>query len=200
MKKLILIIIVFLVIGFGVFLLIGKAPEDIERVDISNLENMDIENLETSGDVITDYDISKLKFTFTGYGPGKSHDGTFDEISVSDVQIDGKNLINGKITFQTNSINTGIEKLDADLCKENFFDCQNYPEISYELKGTIQQGNITRVFGLLTMKNISKNIAFEIKDNDGQFEADFVLDVNQFGFNAPNIVDNEVRIKFNTTI
>ena len=209
MKKVLIGIIVLIVIVTVGILAIGRAPEDVERADISDsvMEKDTTEEVESSEfnedlqQKIVNYDLSKLNFKFTGYGPGKSHEGTFTGISISDIEHNNNTVSKGTITFFTQSVDTGIDQLDGHLCAENFFNCESYPEIIFSLTDVSRKSDTElTATGDLTMKGITKQISFGIMQNSETFSSDFILDVNQFGFTAPNIVDNEVRIQFDTTL
>lgn len=202
MKKILIIFVLIIVLGalaliFGV----SRAPEDLVRAGISNDEqNIENENGDLK-DVTGQVSVSNLDFKFEGFGPGKSHIGTFNKISISDVKYDTKSeFINeGKITFYSNSLNINPEILNEHLCAENFFDCENYQEVTFKLTN-VNISNTSEIIatGDLTFKQTTKSISFPIKLEDGVVSADFAINMAEFGFIAPGIVDDEVRIFFNT--
>lgn len=209
MKKILIGLVVVVIVGVVFVLSIGRAPKDVQRAEINDTQDQTTNNATTTPVVfndklqksIEDFDLSKLNFKFTGYGPGKSHDGTFNGISIANIEHNNDYITKGTIKFFTESVDTGIEKLDTHLCAENFFDCAKYKEIQFTIT-EVARKSVTDldVTGDLTMKGITKQIKFAIKQDGSKLASDFVLDVNQFGFTAPDIVDNEVRIQFDTTI
>lgn len=212
MKKLLIGIVVIVIIVVIGILSIGRAPEDVERADIKDIdESMISENGDQDSDVmefnemlqkkVEEYDLSSLNFKFTGYGPGKSHDGTFTGISIANIEHNNQFITKGDIKFYVKSVDTGIAKLDADLCFENFFNCDTYPEILFSLTNVSRTNESElAVVGNLTFKGTTKEISFPVRQDGEKVSADFILDVAQFGFTAPSIVDNEVRIQFDTTL
>lgn len=210
MKKFLIGIAVVIVIAIIAFVLsIGRAPEDVKRADIVD-PNSTATSTATSTQAgfnaelqqkIENFDLANLHFKFTGYGPGKSHEGTFTGISVSNIEHNNEFITKGTIKFFANSVDTNIGKLDSDLCGKNFFDCPAFPEIVFRLTDvTRNSATELTATGNLTMKGITKQVSFPIAQNGDAFSADFILDVNQFGFTAPGIVDNEARIQFDATL
>lgn len=205
MKKILIIFVLIIVIGvlaliFGV----GRAPEDLARAGINTEESGQEDNSEVKSenliDVTDQVSVSDLDFKFEGFGPGKSHIGTFNRVSISDVKYspESKFITEGKITFYPDSLNINPEILNEHLCAENFFNCANYSEVVFELTDvdTSNMDEIT-VTGNLTFKDTTKSISFPLKTEGGVVGADFVINMAEFGFIAPGIVDEEVRIFFN---
>lgn len=209
MKKILIGLVVVVIVGIVFVLSIGRAPKDVQRAEINDSQDkaqnsatttpvVFNENLQKS---IEDFDLSKLNFKFTGYGPGKSHEGTFNGISIANIEHNNDYITKGTIKFFTESVDTGIDKLDTHLCAENFFDCAKYKEIQFTITNVTRKSvTALDVTGDLTMKGITKQVTFEVKQDSVKLSSDFILDVNQFGFTAPDIVDNEVRIQFDTSL
>lgn len=203
MKKALFGILVIVVLGLIGFSLIGKAPEDIERAEVNDVSE-DISSEEAVIEVnFEEYDLANLNFTFTGYGPGKSHDGTFKNISVRNVEQDGNKIKGGEIVFDVTSTETDtaiLDGADGHLCRENFFNCENHKEIVFKFNRAekVSDSEI-KVIGNLTFKGVTKEISFPVQiSEENEYSADFVVDVESFGFTAPGIVDKEVRIRFNS--
>ena len=135
-------------------------------------------------------DIAKSTFEFEGFGPGKSHLGKFDKwegnILLKDGKIEG---IEGII--QADSVNTGIQKLDNDLKKENFLNTEKYQEISFN-SDIINNGEMS---GSLTFLGVTKTISFPVVITDDSISTDFIFDSSQFG-EMSDLANDEVRIAF----
>ena len=89
--------------------------------------------------------------------------------------------------------------LTTHLCeKAEFFDCVKYPEIKFSLSNVTETSTgVYQVSGNLTVKDVTKNVSFSVNGNaDKTFSSEFKLNMNDFGFSAPGIVDEEVLIKF----
>lgn len=140
--------------------------------------------------------ISNLDFSFVGFGPGKSHPGTFEDIKIENLSYDENGLNSGTATIMVESVKTDNKTLDGHLCGENFFDCENHKEIVFNVTGS--EG--ATVTGDLTFKGITKSVSFDLtaSENGSSYETDFRLNVKEFGFEGPT-VNEEVQIKFTAT-
>ena len=135
-------------------------------------------------------DTEESFFEFEGSALGKSHDGTFEEwegkVFLSDGRVTGIN-----VTFQADSVKTGIRKLDNHLMSDDFFDVEKYPEINFvsdEVEGE-------KMEGVLTFRGVEKRVFFPIKDDDGNVSSTFFLPTSDFNFKYPG-VDENVKISF----
>lgn len=134
--------------------------------------------------------LSSYEFNFEGYGPGKSHLGTFDVIEGNYV-MDRNSLDYLEIKFDLTSVNTGIDGLNGHLQNEDFFEVETYPEaifISKEIKKD-------SIVGDLTLKGVTKEIEIPVSTQSNQISSDFLLDVREFGIDYIGIND-KVRFDF----
>ena len=98
--------------------------------------------------------------------------GQFTDFS-GDVNFDPDNLATGKFDFviKVDSVDTRIGKRDTHLRSPDFFDVGKYPLITFKSsKVSYAGGNKYIVDGVLTIKDVSKNLALEFvyhgqKDN-----------------------------------
>jgi polyisoprenoid-binding protein YceI len=70
------------------------------------------------------------------------------------------------VTIQTDSIDTGIPKLDEHLKSKDFFDVKQYPTatfVSDKIKMTGKDS--AKVFGTLTLHGVSKPVVLDVKLN-----------------------------------
>lgn len=185
-KYLILGIIVTLVV---LFLLFGftKPSEEMQRAEQKNSINP-ILDFAVSEEKISIED--SYSFNFEGYGPGKSHIGTFNDIEGNYIKSDGE-LEYLELRIMVDSVNTGIDGLDSHLKAEDFFDLENYKNVVFISK-EITKDSIT---GDLTMKGITKEITFEMFDNGESIASNFLLNIRDFGISNAGIND-EVRLEF----
>jgi polyisoprenoid-binding protein YceI len=70
----------------------------------------------------------------------------------------------GSFTVRTASVNTGVEQRDGHLRSGDFFDAEQYPEITFtstrvEAKG----GNDYAVTGDLTIRDVTKPVTFDVE-------------------------------------
>tara|TARA_Y100000034_G_scaffold81698_1_gene97939 strand:- start:4247 stop:4855 length:609 start_codon:yes stop_codon:yes gene_type:complete len=131
-------------------------------------------------------------FGFEGFGPGKSHLGTFDEwdarLYLSEGEIAGFEGV-----VDATSVNTGIGGLDKHLKSADFFNVEIHPTITFV--GNIQA---EQMVGGLTFLGVTKEINFPITKEEGKISADFILDTKEFGLNNA-AANSEVRIEFSLT-
>jgi len=111
-----------------------------------------------------DYASSTVTFKIKNAGIGV--EGNFKEYSAA-IQLDPKNLeasyLEGKI--KTKSISTGINARDNHLRKEEFFYSDKYPEIHFKSTALKAQGNSYTVTGKLTIKDVTKEVSFVLKQS-----------------------------------
>lgn len=103
-------------------------------------------------------------------------------------------------TIKVASIDTDNEKRDAHLRSADFFDAENYPEITFASKRVAIRDDQPVLVGDLTIRETTREveIPFEITgkivDPRGQtrigFEASLRLDRKDFGVNYHKIMDN----------
>jgi len=90
--------------------------------------------------------------------------GNFTDFKV-DLAYDAKNLSDSQVntTIFVNSINTGNEKRDGHLKSPEFFDAENYPEITFTGKSVVKKGADYILRGTLKIKEISKDVEIPFK-------------------------------------
>ena len=136
-------------------------------------------------------DPAKSTFTFEGYGPGKSHVGTFQEMSGTiTMEMDGT-ITASEGTIQTASVKSDSDGLDNHLKNEDFFDVERYPTITWKSNSI----NDEEMIGELTFLGVTRTITIPIIMKENSLSADFLLDTSQFGMSYAGVND-EVRIAF----
>ncbi len=90
--------------------------------------------------------------------------GSFDTYNI-DVIADNDDFTNSRITFtgDVNSINTGVQKRDDHLKSDEFFDAENYPNITF-VSNSLKKvsGNKYKLKGNFTVKDITKEIELDV--------------------------------------
>lgn len=215
MKKIIgLIVVVVILVIVGLILFSPKPSGNLDIAEVADrgpqetsgekesfeeaAERIAAEDKEERDNAPVTIPNSSLKFSFTGFGPGKSHPGTFESYSITDVTFSKENNlpISGKVSFDVESVKTDSDVLDGHLCRENFFDCVNHKQIVFELKEIIKESDSNYfAIGNLTFKEITKEISFPVTLDSKQAIADFKISTSVFGFGAP-IVNDDVQITF----
>ncbi len=200
----ILIAILVIAVGFGLFLALSpSAPSDLESAKVGDAVATTTAPVATTT-APSGKQATLASFTFTGYGPGKEHVGTFKDWAVTNVALSADGVPTaGKFTIKTASIDTTIDGLNKHLCTPDFFDCAAHPEIVFDLVkvtppatpivGDTQTFTVT---GNLTFNNVAKEFTFPVSVTSvGGFSADFKFDTTFFNFKYVGI-DKEVRIQF----
>lgn len=119
--------------------------------------------------------------------------GTFDQVSGKlEFHESGPNPFSLEILIDPQSVDTGVEKRDAHLRSEDFFDVKKYPAINFTSKKVVPTGTGTyEVEGELTMHGVSKIITIglegleqQVKDPWGNVRkgAQITADINRKDF------------------
>lgn len=146
-----------------------------------------------TGDMTIDEENTFLKFT--GFGPGKEHEGSFDTMK-ADIIFDNGSMSGGKLIIEASSINTGIDGLDNHLKTDDFLDTEINPQIEFKLIDVVvkDEDQSATALGEITIKGITKNISVPLTILANGFSVDFLLDVSLFGISYIG-VNNEVQIE-----
>jgi len=129
---------------------------------------------------------SKVRFVIKNFGINTG--GTFEGLAGS-VVFDPANLAGASfnVSVDAKSVDTDMEARDNHLRKEEYFDVEKYPKLSFrstKITTTNKEGYLF-MFGVITIKNISKEISFPFKQTskDGGilFEGEFKLNRLDFG-------------------
>lgn len=118
--------------------------------------------------------------------------GSFNKYTINVITDDG-DFTKSQITFtgDVNSINTGIEKRDDHLKSEDFFDVENYPNMTFVSKSLGKvHGNKYKLVGDFTIKDMTKEVELDVeyngmvKDPQGFTRAGFKVtgEINRFDF------------------
>jgi polyisoprenoid-binding protein YceI len=151
-----------------------------------------------------DYSKSSVAFKIKNAGIGV--DGSFTKFETSiDFNESAGAPSSIKATIETATINTGIEARDKHLKKEEFFDVEKYPKITFEstqILKTASGGLIAE--GKLTIKNITKDIKipFTYTPATGVFEGSVTLNRLDYGVGGKSMTmgdEVQVAIKVTTT-
>jgi len=131
-------------------------------------------------------DGSKVRFVIKNFGINTG--GTFEGLTGS-ILFDPANLAGASfnVSVDAKSVDTDMEARDNHLRKEEYFDVEKYPKLSFrstKITTTNKEGYLF-MFGVITIKNISKEISFPFKQtskDDGiLFEGEFKLNRRDFG-------------------
>ena len=129
---------------------------------------------------------SKVRFVIKNFGINTG--GTFEGLTGT-IIFDPANLANASfnVSVDAKTIDTDVEARDNHLRKEEYFDVEKYPKVSFrstKITTTNKEGYLY-MFGIITIKNTSKEISFPfkqtIKDDGILFEGEFKLNRLDFG-------------------
>lgn len=127
---------------------------------------------------------------------GKVEGGSVEDFSGAEVSF----------SAQVASVSSGAEGRDNHLKKEDFFDAENHPTISFVSKSFVKtDGNMYKVVGDMTMKGVTKEIEISAEHigstksrnqkNKVGFQLKGSLDRNEFGVSgAGRSVAPEIEI------
>ncbi len=130
------------------------------------------------------------------------------------VKLDDKDIARSSVeaTIDASTVNTRVEKRDADLRSENFFDVAKYPTITFKSTRIEKAGEGKyRVMGDLTMHGTTKPVVLdatlssEIKDPMGTtqrrgFSATTKLNRKEFGLNWNKMIEAGPVVSDNVNI
>jgi polyisoprenoid-binding protein YceI len=129
---------------------------------------------------------SKVRFVIKNFGINTG--GTFDGLSGS-ITFDPSSLTTASfdVSVDSKTVDTDMEARDNHLRKAEYFDVEKYPKLSFrstKVTTTNKEGYLF-MFGVITIKNVSKEISFPFKQTskDGGilFEGEFKLNRRDFG-------------------
>ncbi|MDB5156169.1 MAG: YceI family protein [Mucilaginibacter sp.] len=155
---------------------------------------------------------AKLTFTVTHLAVSDV-DGLFKDFDVT-IVTNNPDFSDAKFTLvaQTASVNTEVEKRDADLRSANFFESDKFPTMNFTSTGiTKTTPNHYKLKGNLTLHGVTKPVVMDLwyrgtitnpmsNAPDAGFQLTGVIKRSDFGFgskySAP-ILSDEVQIKAN---
>ena len=129
---------------------------------------------------------SKVRFVIKNFGINTG--GTFDGLAGT-ITFDPSNLGSASfnVSVDAKSVDTDMEGRDNHLRKAEYFDVEKYPKLSFrstKITTTNKEGYLY-MFGVITIKNTSKEISFPFKQTskDGGilFDGEFKLNRLDFG-------------------
>jgi len=140
--------------------------------------------------------------------------GSFKEFS-GEAVVDTENPAASKVdvTIKAASVDTGVPDRDGHLQSADFFDVENYPEITFVSTDVVRDGDEWTITGDLTIKDVTKPISIEFEENGSArdpfgnlrigFEGKAVLNRKDFGlsWNAALetggfLVSDKIKLEF----
>lgn len=128
----------------------------------------------------------KSTVTWKAYKVGGSHTGTIN-LKSGTLEFDGEKLVGGEFVVDMTTINTTDlqgdykNKLDGHLSSSDFFSTAANPTASLMFTEVKSSGeNAYKVTGDLTIKGITKPVAFEVSINGDKATANLKVDRIQY--------------------
>ena len=140
------------------------------------------------------FDTKKSKINWTGYGEigNYSLSGTID-LQSGNFEIQNNKIISGTIIIDMKTINHSDNHLKEHLNGKDFFEVDKYPTAVLKIvKSQLLTNNQTKISGIVTIKKITKNIAFKISKSANDYSGKITIDRTQFGvqYNSKSFFDN----------
>lgn len=189
MSKKVLWSVVGLVVLAGVLVIVLTPKPDaglpqanvMDTADGSASETMPVD---TSSEVSeSNMTASKLNnagvvLSWKGFGPGKSHQGTFGKVTpMLDLTTDG--VLTGKVDIDMTTLTVEPGQLQTHLNSADFFDTAKYPTATFVADSKTSTKEMIK--GSLTLHGVTKNISFPVTMKDGAYVSDFRLNLEEFG-------------------
>jgi polyisoprenoid-binding protein YceI len=129
---------------------------------------------------------SKVRFVIKNFGinTGGTFEGLSGSIVFDPVQLSTANFT---VSVDSKTVDTDMEGRDNHLRKEEYFDVEKYPKLTFKSTKvtTTNKPDYLFMFGVITIKNVSKEISFpftqKAKDGGILFEGEFKLNRRDFG-------------------
>ena len=145
---------------------------------------------------------SKVKFTIKNFG--LTVDGTFSGVKGT-ILFDAKNIEKSEIelSLNSNSVNTNNKERDKHLKKEDYFNVEKFPLITFKSTKLSKKIGLNKYLlsGNLTIKGITKTVELEItlSEKDSKLTLKGSLELNRraykVGGNSVVLSDN-VKLNF----
>ncbi len=121
-------------------------------------------------------DNANVKISFKGFGPDKSHVGSFGTINSNLAFTDNK--LTGSIEVDMTTLQApDSEKLQNHLKSADFFDVAVYPKATFKITSFTN----TNISGLLTVHGVTKNVTLPAKKDGMQYVSNFNINMKDFG-------------------
>ncbi len=180
---------ILLIIGIITLSACTAPPDDANRAEILTGNTIELEGDFTEVPI----NIEESSFRFIGYGPGKSHEGTFNEM-LGVLLYEGDTLVGARGTIKAESVDTDSDGLDRHLRNEDFFNVDIYPTIEVETV-LLESDNVVAD---LTFHGVTKRMSFPVTTTENSISGETILKMSDFEINYP-AVNDEVSIGFTFT-
>lgn len=173
MKKT-LIFVIIIIAAYLLWTAIQTKPNEAVEEAIVGEETTTEEVI--TNEVVTEVEYLDASVSFTGFGPGKKHLGSFSGVD-SKLAIGKDGKLSGQIVVDMNTLSTDTEGVTKHLKTDAFFDVAKFPTAFFALS-SIENNMAT---GVMTIKGVTKDISFPIVESDTEWTTTFTLNMKEFG-------------------
>ncbi|MEL6698419.1 MAG: YceI family protein [Bacteroidota bacterium] len=144
-----------------------------------------------------DLDESKTEIRFETENPAGDVTGTFDPPVAYMLRLDSLDLPSSKIKakIDVRSLQSGLVARDAALMKEDYFDVEEFPFMTFESQKieALETGYLAT--GILSIKGITREVLIPFTFHDRIFEASFILKRKDYNIGGNNwMLGDEAKI------
>ncbi|EWT03466.1 polyisoprenoid-binding protein [Intrasporangium oryzae NRRL B-24470] len=166
--------------------------------DDTTLESASVAIDDISGDYVLDPAHTTIGFTARHAMVTKvrGHFGTYEGTA----HVDTANPANSsvKVLIQAASVTTGNEQRDGHLKTPDFFDVENYPEISFVSTDVERDGTEWNITGDLTINGVTKSVTIPFEETGSAKDP---FGNTRVGFEGGTTIDRtEWNLKFNAAL
>ena len=147
-------------------------------------------------------DAEKVQVGFTIRNAGFKVNGSLGDIK-GNIIFDEGNLAGSRISASVgvSTIDTGINMRDRDLLKEEYFDVDKYPRITFTSERFSKTNKGFEVTGKFKIKDVTKTVTIPFTFKDQVFEGTFKVDRLDYGVGESSwVMGDDVTISFSIPV
>ncbi|RMG29567.1 MAG: YceI family protein [Bacteroidetes bacterium] len=144
----------------------------------------------------------QTRITFSIKNAGFTVTGTFSEVSGT-IDFGPKNLKNSRIDARVKvaSIHTGIKARDKHLRSADYFEADTYPDMHFRSTSIEKTAGGYKARGLLTIKDVSREVEIPFTFENNTFRASFSLDRTDYHVGKKSwIMGEEVQVELEVKV
>jgi polyisoprenoid-binding protein YceI len=136
-------------------------------------------------------DKSEVNFTIKNFG--FSTPGSLKGLKGS-IKFNSSDLVSSSfnVSVDVNTVNTGVDARDSHIKKEEYFNAEKFPVISFNSTKITKEQNSYTVTGNLTIKGVTRPVSFPFtvqnQDNGLIFSGSFSINRKDFGVGGSSAV------------
>ena len=168
------------------------------KTDDTALEAASVAIDDISGDYVIDASHTTIGFTARHAMVTKvrGHFGEYEGTAHVDTQTPANSSV--KVVIQAASVTTGNEQRDGHLKTPDFFDVENYPEITFVSTDVERDGSEWNITGDLTINGVTKSVTIPFEETGSAKDP---FGNTRVGFEGETTIDRtEWNLKFNAAL